>query len=111
MSTMIRLVVGAAVAGSLSLSAWGADWAMWGGANHRNMVSQEKNPPTKWDVESGENIKWKAAVGSQSYAGPVVYKGLVAVGTNNEGKRDPNFDADAGVLMIFSESDGKFLYQ
>src|SRR5688572_17002140 len=26
------------------------DWVMWGGANDRNMISLEKNPPTKWAV-------------------------------------------------------------
>jgi len=33
------------------------------------------------------------------------------VGTNNEAKRDPRYTADGGVLMIFRESDGKFLWQ
>ncbi len=93
------------------------DWCMWGRTPDRMMVSPEKNPPTDWDVDTQKNIKWHAALGSQSYANPVVCNGLVFIGTNNEGKRDPKFanpdgtPTDGGVLMIFREKDGKFLWQ
>jgi outer membrane protein assembly factor BamB len=87
------------------------DWPMWGRTPERHMISPERNPPTDWDVEKGTNIKWTATLGSQSYANPVVAGGLVFMGTNNEAKRNPKFIEDAGVLMIFRESDGKFLWQ
>jgi outer membrane protein assembly factor BamB len=87
------------------------DWPMWGRIPLRQMISPEKNPPTDWDVETGKNIKWSADLGSKSYGNPVVSDGLVYVGTNNEGKRDPNITADGGVLMAFDEATGKFLWQ
>ena len=87
------------------------DWPMWGRTPDRRMNSPEKDPPTSWDIEKGTNIRWSAQLGSQSYGNPVIAGGLVFVGTNNEAKRDPKFTDDAGVLMIFRESDGKFLYQ
>jgi outer membrane protein assembly factor BamB len=87
------------------------DWPMWGRTNDRNMVTPEKNPPTDWDVESGKNIKWKAAVGSKSYGNPVVAGGLVFIGTNNEHHYDPKFQADGGNEIVFRESDGKYLWQ
>ncbi len=31
--------------------------------NTRNPVSSEKNPPTEWDIEASENIKWRALIG------------------------------------------------
>src|SRR5688572_24322723 len=87
------------------------DWPMWGGTADRNMVSNMKNPPVSWDVASKKNIRWMSAVGSQSYGNPVVSGGIVFIGTNNEGLRDPKQPGDRGVLMAFRESDGEFLWQ
>jgi len=87
------------------------DWHMWGGSPDRNMVSDATGLPTTWDVKSGENIKWVAALGSQSYGNPVVAGGVVLLGTNNEGMRDPKHGGDRGVLMAFRESNGEFLWQ
>ena len=53
-----------------------------------------------------KNVKWVAALGSQTYGNPVVAGGKVFVGTNNEGLRDPKQAGDRGVLMAFRESDG-----
>ena len=61
------------------------DTAMWGFTPSRNLVSDETDLPDKWDPKSGENIKWKAELGSQTYAGPVIIDGKVFVGTNNQG--------------------------
>ncbi len=58
-------------------------WPMWGGSPDRNMVSDAKGMPTTWDVKTGENIKWVAALGSQSYGNPVVSGGVVLVGTRS----------------------------
>ncbi len=87
------------------------DWPMWGGTPDRNMVSSMKGLPTEWDVKTKKNVKWVAALGSQSYGNPVVAGGMVFVGTNNEAPRDPNQGGDRGVLMAFRESDGEFMWQ
>ena len=87
------------------------DWPMWGGTPDRNMVSNAKGLPTDWDVKTKKNIKWVADLGSQSYGNPVVAGGMVFVGTNNEGLRDPKQPGDRGVLMAFRETDGEFLWQ
>ena len=87
------------------------DWPMWGGTPDRNMVSSMKNEPTEWDIKSGKNIKWSAALGSQSYGNPVVSDGVVLVGSNNEAPRDPKQGGDRGVLMAFDEKTGAFLWQ
>jgi outer membrane protein assembly factor BamB len=87
------------------------DWPMWGGTSDRNMVSAMKNPPVSWDVASKKNIKWVAALGSQTYGNPTIAGGMVFVGTNNEGLRNPKEGGDRGVLMAFRESDGEFLWQ
>ena len=88
-----------------------ADWPMWGGTPERNMVSSMKGLPTSWDVKTKKNVKWVAALGSQTYGNPVVAGGIVLVGTNNEALRDPKQDGDRGVLMAFRAEDGEFLWQ
>jgi outer membrane protein assembly factor BamB len=87
------------------------DWPMWGGTPDRNMVSDMKGLPVAWDVQKKTNIKWVADLGSQTYGNITVAGGLVFVGTNNEGKRDPKVTGDKGVLMAFRESDGAFMWQ
>ena len=87
------------------------DWPMWGGTPDRNMVSNMKGLPTSWDVQKKTNVKWVAELGSQTYGNITVAGGVVFVGTNNEGKRDPKITGDKGVLMAFRESDGAFLWQ
>src|SRR6476469_5313280 len=87
------------------------DWPMWGGPPDRNMVSSMKGLPTTWDVKTKKNVKWMAALASQAYGNPVVARGMVFVGTNNEAPRYPTVKGDKGVLMAFRESDGQFMWQ
>ena len=84
------------------------DWPMWGGTPDRNMISNMKGLPTSWDVKTKKNVKWVAQLGSQTYGNVVVAGGMVFVGTNNEGLRNPKITGDKGVLMAFRESDGAF---
>ena len=95
----------------VATAAFSEETAMWGFTTERNMVSTEKNVPGKWDPETGENIKWKVALGSQTYAGPVIHGGKIFMGTNNQAPRNPKLVGDRGVIMAFNESDGKFLWQ
>ncbi|MBI1355000.1 MAG: PQQ-binding-like beta-propeller repeat protein [Acidobacteria bacterium] len=88
-----------------------ADWPMWGGSPNRNMVSSEKNIPRTWDVQSKTNVKWVSEIGSQSYGNPVVAEGKVFVGTNNQLERNPKITGDQGVMMVFDEKTGEFLWQ
>ncbi len=108
------------LAGAFSISAialmWASDpganeWPMWGGTADRNMVSNMKGLPTSWDVAKKKNVKWVAALGSQTYGNPVVAAGMVFVGTNNEAVRNPKEPGDRGVLMAFRETNGEFLWQ
>jgi len=91
------------------------DWPMFGRDHSRNPVSPEKNPPLDWNDKTGKNIKWRAEVGCGQFSAPVsspiVANGLVWIGTNNGQPRDASITGEAGVLMCFRESDGKFLYQ
>lgn len=104
-------------------AAYAADWPMWGGRPDRNMVQTASGIPD--DIVSGKflpksetidpkttnNIKWIAKLGSQAYGTPVVAGGRVYVGTNNESPRDPSQKGDRGILMVFDEKTGEFLWQ
>ena len=77
-----------------------AQTAMWGGSPGRNQVSDEKNLPATWDVDSGENVLWSATLGSQTYGGPLIHGDKIFVGTNNQSERDPDHKGDRGVIMV-----------
>ncbi len=94
------------------LWAQAGDWPTLGEGPSRNMVNtKEKSLPDDWDANSKTGVKWVAELGSQSYGNPVIAGGKVFVGTNNDGKRDPKVTEDKGVVMVFRESDGAFLWQ
>jgi len=88
-----------------------ADQPQWGERFTRNMVSEETGLPNGFDPVSGANVKWSAALGTETYSTPVVSGGRVLVGTNNEQPRDPQHTGDRGVLMCFDERDGRFCWQ
>ena len=87
------------------------DWPMWGSTLSRNMVSDATGLPAEWDIDTGLNVKWVAALGSTSYGNPVIADGKIFIGTNNDLMRAPDVAGDKGIVMAFRESDGKFLWQ
>lgn len=89
------------------------DWPQWGGSYFRNNVPEGTDIPTEWDIKKGQNVKWAARLGSQTYGNPTVANGKVYVGSNNGAgyiKRYPS-KVDLGVLLCFDEETGKFLWQ
>jgi outer membrane protein assembly factor BamB len=88
-----------------------ADHPQWGQRFSRNMVSAETGLPDGFDPATGKNIKWVAALGTQSYATPVIAGGRVLIGTNNDRPRDPRRKGDRGVLLCLNEEDGSLCWQ
>ena len=101
----------AGLAWSLALGALAADQPQWGQAWSRNMVSGEKNLPDSFDPATGRNIKWSARLGGETHATPVIARGRVLIGTNNDEPRDPRHKGDRSVLMCLDEKDGRLLWQ
>ena len=87
------------------------DVGMFGNTPSRNMVSDESGLPESWDPSTGEGVLWSEPVGSQAYGGATVADGLVYVGTNNEGRRDPSIEGDKGVVMVFDAATGELQWQ
>jgi outer membrane protein assembly factor BamB len=88
-----------------------ADQPQWGQAWSRNLVSEERGLPAHFDLAGGENIKWRAKLGTETHSTPVVSGGRVFIGTNNNEPRDPRHQGDRGVLMCLDENDGHLLWQ
>ena len=113
----------AAGAAGLAALAHAADWPTWGGTPSRNMVSAETGlptalvyatPPTSTeppDPTTAKNLKWVAALGTETYGNPTVGGGRVFVGTNNGKPRDPKYKDDYGILLCLDEKDGHLVWQ
>jgi outer membrane protein assembly factor BamB len=88
-----------------------ADQPQWGAAWTRNQVSAERGLPATFDIATGRNIKWTAALGTETHSTPVIAGGRVFIGTNNGEPRDPKHVGDRGVVMCLDERDGRLLWQ
>ena len=75
------------------------------------MVSSERKLAESFDPATGENIKWIAPLGTESYSTPVVAGGKVLIGTNNGRPRDPRHKGDRGVMLCLDEKDGSLCWQ
>lgn len=111
--TILMVAAVIAVSGPASLAESKKDGGpvMFANTPDRNMVSDEKGVPTKFDPKTGLNVKWSVPLGSQSYGGPIVYDGKVYVGTNNELELNPKFKGDRGNVMAFDAESGELLWQ
>ena len=87
------------------------DQPQMGARFSRNMVSAERNLPAVFDPDTGRNVLWSVALGSESHSTPTVGGGRILVGTNNGVPRDKRRTGDRGVVMCFNEADGAFLWQ
>src|SRR5437764_8295622 len=87
------------VATFMVCAAQAADRPQWGQAWSRNMVSDETGLPGSFNPPTGLNVKWSAALGTETHSSPVIAGGRVYIGTNNGNPRDPKHQGDRGVLM------------
>jgi outer membrane protein assembly factor BamB len=69
------------------------------------------NPPVDWDTTKGRNIVWRVELGNETFGRPVVAGDTVYVGTDNDLHLNPAYQQEAGVLLAFRATDGKFLWQ
>lgn len=101
-------------------------WPLFGGTVQRNLVNLvETGVARDWvsvpplpDAgsdrnKSWKNIKWAVDLGSKAYGGPTIGGGRIFLGTNNQNPRnkDEKYLGDRGIIMCFSEADGKFQWQ
>lgn len=64
-----------------------------------NAVSMHTNVPVRWDVESGENVRWKAAIPVPGFNSPIVWQDRVFLcGGNAERRLVLCYDAASGAV-------------
>jgi len=74
-------------------------WPRFRGADGLGIAAYE-NIPTKWDADSGENIRWKAPVPLPGHNSPVVWGQRVFLsGADKQNREVYCFDADKGTLL------------
>lgn len=66
----------------------GVHWPMFRGPQALG-IAEGYATPTKWDVESGQNVKWKTAIPGLGHASPVIWGDRVFVITAISGQKDP----------------------
>jgi len=101
----VLCVAAAATAG------FGADRPQWGERYSRNMVSGERNLPVTFNPETGENVRWSAPLGTETYSTPVIAGGKVLIGTNNGHPRDSRHSGNRGVFLCLDEKTGRLCWQ
>jgi outer membrane protein assembly factor BamB len=84
---------------AILISTSGADWLRFRG-DSTNTAPGEK-PPTKWNVETGENIAWKAELPGRGTSSPIVVRGKVIV-TVSSGPRDSRLH-----VLLFDAANGE----
>ena len=107
----MRLIGAALLVVALGGAAWAADQTQSGEKFTRNQVSAETGLPEVVDPLKGVGVKWKAKLGSETYAIPTVAEGRVLIGANNANPRDPRHTGDRGILYCFDEKTGDFVWQ
>src|SRR5262249_39437053 len=72
----------------LGLPLHAGDRPQWGEALSRNMISPEKLLIESFDPKAKSQVKWCVPLGSITNGSPVIARGKVLVGTNNDVPRD-----------------------
>jgi outer membrane protein assembly factor BamB len=108
-SSLKSILTGAWLLAGMPLVA--ADMPQLGERFTRNQTSGETNLPDKVDPATGEGIKWRVSLGSESYSTPVIAGGRIFVGTNNGSPRDPRHQGDRGIFYCLDEKTGSLLWQ
>ena len=86
-------------------------WPMMGGVPTRNAAVTNAKVPLDWDPQTNRNIVWSAALGDETFGGPVVADGVIYIGTDNCRFMNRHCQDECGTLMAFRAKDGKFLWQ
>jgi outer membrane protein assembly factor BamB len=67
--------------------ACGADWPQFRGPNASG-VDQSNPLPTRWNLDTGENVAWRAEISGLAHSSPIIWKDRVYLSTVTGGKAD-----------------------
>ncbi|MDA1053545.1 MAG: PQQ-like beta-propeller repeat protein [Planctomycetota bacterium] len=86
--TQLGLALGFVVLASELPHSAADDWTQFRGRDALG-IADGQNLPDSWDVESGENIRWKTRIPGLGHACPIVSRGRVFIVTADSGNPDP----------------------
>ena len=90
----MRRLIPVLVLSSVTLAASGVapstQWGSFRGASATG-VSDGQNLPEKWDVATGENIRWKAAIPGLAHSSPIVWNNHVFITSAVSSRSDATF--------------------
>ena len=84
----------------VSLQAADSDWRQFRGTNQTS-AAQQGNPPTKWDLKSGENVAWTAELPGRGPSCPIVVADNIIVTASSGPAQDKLH------VLCFAASTGK----
>ena len=64
------------------------NWPQFRGTSARG-VAENSTPPVTWDVDKGDNIKWKTKVPGLGFSCPVIWEDRIFLTTAISGLEDP----------------------
>jgi outer membrane protein assembly factor BamB len=79
------------------------DWPCWRGPRGDG-TSLETNVPIKWNAETGDNLRWKAALPGRGHASPIVWDDRIFLVACLE-------ETEERVLLCLDRVTGKILWQ
>jgi outer membrane protein assembly factor BamB len=81
----------------LTVNAFAQNWPGFRGVNASG-VADGTHPPTTWNIEKGQNVRWKTAIPGLSHASPIVWGNKVFVITAISADPKSSFNAkDRGI--------------
>lgn len=86
----------------LTISARGQNWPGFRGINASG-VADGTHPPTTWNVEKAQNVRWKTAIPGLSHSSPIVWGNQVFVMTAISNDPKSNFNAKERGIDLASD--------
>jgi outer membrane protein assembly factor BamB len=69
-------------------------------------ISETKNLPVNWNIETGENIRWKSEISLSGHSSPIMWENRIFLtGANEEERKVYCFDKEDGKLLWEYELD------
>jgi len=86
--TFICILAISLITVSLFAQSESTNWPQFRGPSARG-IAEDSSPPVNWDVEKGQNIKWKTKVPGLGFSCPVIWGNRVYLTTAISGLEDP----------------------
>ena len=84
----LSLTLGLVLLGPALPRGGAGEWTQFRGRDARG-IADGQNLPDSWDVDTGENVRWKIRIPGLGHACPIVSRGRVFILTADDGENNP----------------------